>query len=110
MIKFIESFLNIEKKLKKCYYVFGGDYMSSNTKLFDVDSLDDTIIENTLKEVETSLKEVGYNPINQIVGYLMSGDPGYISSHNNSRKKIMKLDRNRIVELILREFLNKWEY
>lgn len=107
MNEFIKSFLNIDKNIKKCYYVFGGDYMSSNTKLFDVDSLDDTIIENTLKEVEASLKEVGYNPINQIVGYLMSGDPGYISSHNKSRNKIMKLDRNRIVELILREFLNK---
>ncbi len=78
-----------------------------DTKLFDVDSLDDAIIESTLKEVENSLKEVGYNPINQIVGYLMSGDPGYISSHNNARRKLMKLDRNRIVELILREYLNK---
>ena len=81
--------------------------MDTNTKLFDVNSLDDAIIENTLKEVEVSLKEVGYNPINQIVGYLMSGDPGYISSNNNSRKKMMKLDRNSIVELLLRDFLDK---
>ncbi len=81
--------------------------MDTSTKLFDVDSLDDAIIENTLKEVEKSLTEAGYNPINQIVGYLMSGDPGYISSHENSRKKILKIDRNKIVELLLRKYLKK---
>jgi uncharacterized protein (UPF0297 family) len=78
-----------------------------DTKLFDVDGLDDALIESTLKEVEISLKEVGYNPINQIVGYLMSGDPGYISSNKNARIKMMKLDRNKIAELLLREYLNK---
>ncbi len=78
-----------------------------DTKVFDVDSLNDRLIEETLKEVYDSLKEVGYNPINQIVGYLMSGDPGYISSHNNSRKKVMKLDRDLIVELLLRKYLSK---
>ena len=78
-----------------------------DTKVFDVDSLNDRLIEDTLNDVYDSLKEVGYNPINQIVGYLMSGDPGYISSHNNSRKKIMKLDRNLIVELLLRKYISK---
>jgi len=78
-----------------------------DTKIFDVDSLNDKLIEDTLHEVYNSLKEIGYNPINQIVGYLMSGDPGYISSHNNSRKKLMKLDRNLIVELLLRKYLSK---
>lgn len=78
-----------------------------DTKIFDVDSLNDRLIEDTLEEVYNSLKEIGYNPINQIVGYLMSGDPGYISSHNNSRKKLLKLDRNLIVELLLRKYLSK---
>lgn len=78
-----------------------------DTKVFDVDSLNDRLIEDTLDEVMMSLKEIGYNPINQIVGYLMSGDPGYISSNNNARKKIMKLDRSMIVELLLRKYLSK---
>ncbi len=78
-----------------------------DTIVFDVNSLNDKLIEETLNEVMNSLKEIGYNPINQIVGYLMSGDPGYISSHNNSRKKIMKLDRNLVVELLLRKYLSK---
>lgn len=78
-----------------------------DTIVFDVNSLNDKLIEETLNEVMENLKEIGYNPINQIVGYLMSGDPGYISSHNNSRKKIMKLDRNLVVELLLRKYLSK---
>lgn len=78
-----------------------------DTKKFDVDSVNDKLIENTLEEVYDSLKEIGYNPINQIVGYLMSGDPGYISSYNNSRKKLTKLDRNLVVELLLRKYLSK---
>lgn len=79
--------------------------MDSNTKLFEVEDLEDAIIEEVLKEVTKNLTEVGYNPINQIVGYLMSGDPGYISNHHDSRKKMLKLDRNKVVELLLRNYL-----
>jgi uncharacterized protein (UPF0297 family) len=78
--------------------------MSSDTKLFSVEEVDDAIIEATLKEVSNSMREIGYNPTNQIVGYLMSGDPGYISSHNNARNKIVKLDRTKVVELLFRRF------
>lgn len=60
-----------------------------------------------LKQVYQALVEKGYNPINQIVGYLISGDPGYISSYRESRKKICKLERTQIIEVLLRNYLNK---
>ena len=52
-----------------------------------------------------SLKERGYNPINQLVGYLISGDPGYISSYQDARSKIQQLDRAKIVEVLLNHFM-----
>ena len=58
-----------------------------------------------LKKVYNALQEKGYNPINQIVGYLMSGDPGYISNHKESRNKILKFDRTKILEVLLKEFI-----
>ena len=79
--------------------------MEANTTfLFDVSEIDTVLVEETIKEVYDSLKEKGYNPINQIVGYLISGDPGYISSYNDSRKKICKLERTQIVEVLLRNY------
>ena len=80
---------------------------SSTTFLFDVSEIDYLLVEETIKEVYNSLEEKGYNPINQIVGYLISGDPGYISSYNDSRKKICKLDRTQIVEVLLRNYMQK---
>ena len=80
--------------------------MDTNTTfLFDVNEIDNVLVEQTIKEVYESLEEKGYNGINQIVGYLISGDPGYISSYNESRKKISKLERNQIVEALLRNYL-----
>ena len=60
-----------------------------------------------LQKVYEALVEKGYNPINQIVGYVMSGDPGYISSHKEARTKIMKLDRTKIIETMVKSYLNK---
>ena len=53
------------------------------------------------------LKEKGYDPINQLVGYLMSGDPGYISSYQDARKKIVSVDRSKIIEFLLRQGLGE---
>ena len=74
------------------------------TSLFNVKELDTELIRVTLKEVYEALEERGYNPTNQIVGYLISGDPGYISSYKDSRSKIQELDRAKIVEILLVEF------
>ena len=81
------------------------------TSLFDLKEIDTENIRITLKEVCASLEERGYNPTNQIVGYLISGDPGYISSYKDARNKIQAVDRAKIVEILLLEFQknNKWD-
>ena len=74
------------------------------TSLFDLQEIDTEEVRMILKEVSQSLTERGYNSINQIVGYLISGDPGYISSYGDARSKIQELDRAKIVEILLKEF------
>ena len=63
-----------------------------------------------LEQVYTALTEKGYNPINQIVGYIMSGDPTYITSHNGARSLISKMERDELVEEMLKTYIehNKW--
>ena len=67
------------------------------------------MIKNTLSDVleivYKALKEKGYNPVNQIVGYIMSGDPTYITSHNNARSLIMKVERDELVEEVLKTYI-----
>lgn len=77
------------------------------TKVYETEEFIDENISETIKEIVTNLEDRGYNPINQIVGYLMSGDPGYISNHKESRNKILKFDRTKIIEILLKEFI-KW--
>lgn len=75
----------------------------------DADSKDR--VKNVLAQVYQALKEKGYNPVNQIVGYIMSGDPTYITSHNNARSLIMKVERDELVEEMFNEYVtsNKWD-
>ncbi len=80
---------------------------SDATQVFDVDVFKKRLISDMLKEVSKILKERGYEPINQIVGYLISGDPGYISSYKDARSKIVEFDRAEIMALILEEYLKK---
>lgn len=75
------------------------------TRLFNVEELETTLIQKTLVEIYDALEERGYNPINQLVGYLLSGDPGYISSYKDSRKKITSLDRAKIIETLLKSYI-----
>lgn len=77
------------------------------TSLFNVQEIDAERTRITIKEVYEALEERGYNPTNQIVGYLISGDPGYISSYKNARNKIQEIDRAKIVEILLMEFQRK---
>lgn len=74
------------------------------TTLFHLDDTQKASVLNVIREVYYSLEEKGYNPVNQLVGYLISGDPGYISSYQDARRKIMELDRSKIVEVLLRDF------
>ena len=62
-------------------------------------------ISETLTEVYASLNEKGYNPINQIVGYVLSGDPAYVPRYNNARNQIRKYERDEIVEELVRYYL-----
>ena len=75
-----------------------------STNLFKVNEVDAELTRKVLKEIYDALKERGYNPNNQIVGYLISGDPGYISSYKDARNKIQEIDRAKIVEILLSEF------
>ena len=77
-----------------------------NTKVYDSKEFQNEYVSQTVKEVVDILEERGYNPVNQIVGYLMSGDPGYISSHKEARSKISEFERTKILELLVEEFLN----
>lgn len=75
------------------------------TKVYQSDIFEEALIRETLKEVIFILKERGYNPINQIVGYLMSGDPGYISSHKEARNKITRFDRTKLLEVLVKDYV-----
>lgn len=81
--------------------------MDEKTNTYDVNLVKRKLISATLKEVTEALEERGYNPINQIVGYLISGDPGYISNFKESREKMLEFDRSEIMAIILEEYLNK---
>lgn len=77
------------------------------TRIYDSTVFKDALVGNILKEVVEILSERGYNPINQIVGYLMSGDPGYISSYKDARKKIQSVNRSDLLALLVNEYLQK---
>lgn len=77
------------------------------TKVYNADDFQNALIDDTLRDVIKALEERGYNPINQIVGYLMSGDPGYISSYKDSRTRITKFPRTRILEILVRNYIKK---
>ena len=81
--------------------------VTDETVSYNVEKEKNAKTKEILKSVYESLADKGYNPINQIVGYLMSGDPGYISSHKEARNKISKFERTKILEVLVRDFLNK---
>ena len=76
-----------------------------NTQMFKVEKEPETGVQVVLSTVYEALNEKGYNPISQIVGYIMSGDPTYITSHNNARSLIMKVERDELVEELLKEYI-----
>lgn len=76
-----------------------------NTQYFKVTKEQPIGVKQILSEVYAALSEKGYNPVNQIVGYIMSGDPTFITSHNNARSLIMKAERDELVEELLKEYI-----
>ena len=81
-----------------------------NTQYFKVEKEPQMKVSDVIDVVYHALSEKGYNPVNQIVGYIMSGDPTYITSHRNARSLIMKVERDELVEEILRAYIknNSW--
>ena len=77
----------------------------NNTQYFRVEKEPELKVGDVLTIVYRALSEKGYNPVNQIVGYIMSGDPTYITSHNNARSLIMKVERDELVEELLKEYI-----
>lgn len=82
-----------------------------NTQFFKVDVDTASSVKVILETVFEVMREKGYNPVNQIVGYIMSGDPTYITSYKNARSLIMKVERDEIVEELLKSYItnNQWE-
>lgn len=78
-----------------------------STNVFDLKNINDILVKETLLDAIDALEERGYNSVNQIVGYLISGDSGYISNYKETRKKISKLDRADILEVLLRNYVEK---
>lgn len=85
--------------------------MSNNnfneTMLFDPQEEEQKDIREILTIVYKALEEKGYKPANQLVGYLMSGDPTYITGHNEARKLIRQVDRDTIIEELIRYYINE---
>ena len=83
----------------------------SNTRFFNLDIEPEISVKKILDSVYTAMSEKGYDPVSQIVGYIMSGDPTYITSHKGARGMIMKVERDELVEELLKEYINNrsWE-
>ena len=79
---------------------------TDETVSFNVEREKNAKSKEILKEVYNSLKEKGYNPINQIVGYILSGDPTYITSHNDARNLIRKVERDELLERMVEEYID----
>ena len=76
-----------------------------NTQYFKVKTEPEVRVKEVLDLVYNAMVEKGYNPVNQIVGYIMSGDPTYITSYKGARSTIMKVERDELVEELLKEYI-----
>ena len=77
----------------------------TNTQFFKVQKDQEYQVTDVIASVYEALMEKGYNPVSQIVGYVMSGDPTYITSHNGARSLIMRVERDEIIEVLLEEYI-----
>ena len=80
---------------------------NNNTQIFEKNSLEQERIKGTLKVVYNALEEKGYNPSDQIIGYILSGDPTYITSHDNARSMIQEIERDEFLQEMLKVYLEK---
>ncbi len=83
------------------------DKFSETQKFTNVDKENKFEADDILISVYNSLKQKGYNPVNQIVGYILSGDPTYITGHNNARTLITKIERDELLEIIVKFYISE---
>ena len=81
------------------------DNKLGNTQYFKPIKDQDRVVKDTIADGYNALTEKGYNPVSQIVGYIMSGDPTYITSHNGARSEIMRVERDEIIEELLKDYI-----
>lgn len=81
--------------------------MTDKTIQFSIKEDSDAEMKKILDEVYGALKEKGYNPVSQIVGYILTEDPTYITTHNNARNLIRRIDRDELLQALVRNFLAK---
>ncbi len=79
--------------------------MDDKTMIFSIPDNKDDMVRTILTSVYDALEQKGYNPVNQIVGYILSEDPTYITTHNNARNLIRKIDRDDLLEILLKNYL-----
>lgn len=75
------------------------------TMMFKVEKEEALKVRDVLTEVKAALEEKGYNPINQLIGYLLSGDPAYVTSHKGARNLIRRVERDEIIRELLKSYL-----
>ena len=78
--------------------------VSEETMMFKMGG-EENKAETIIRQASAAMEEKGYNPVSQIVGYIMSGDPTYITNHNGARSQIMRVERDEIIEELLREYI-----
>lgn len=81
------------------------DQKDTNTQVFEKQKLERSRIKEVLKTVFNALEEKGYNPVDQIIGYILSGDPTYITSHDNARSIIQDIERDELLKEMLKVYL-----
>lgn len=80
--------------------------MIDKTMTFRIGNDDEDVMKTTLTQVYDALNEKGYNPVNQIVGYILSEDPTYITTHNNARSLIRRIDRDELLAALVKSYLD----
>ena len=83
--------------------------MSDKTRQFNIGNQNEEEIRKVVLTIYDSLLEKGYNPLSQIVGYILSEDPTYITTHNNARSLIRRIDRFELLQILLKEYINNSE-
>lgn len=94
-------------KISTTNLIFGGDFtVTDKTMTFRIGGNDEDVMKDTLTKVFDALQEKGYNPVNQIVGYILSEDPTYITTHNNARSLIRRIDRDELLAEMVKSYLS----